>query len=99
MTRVRGDSRSKVENIRHDARDPRKLEYVNGSGLRDHKMFKVNRRSSVRNDGNDVGSSGELGNAYVTGLRDGKVKVIQGQMSETTGNVSGPLGKLTKLSD
>ena len=43
------------------------------------------------------GSSGELENAYVTGLRDGKVKVIQGQMSETTGNVSGPLGKLTKL--
>ena len=41
-------------------------------------------------------SSEELGNAYVTGLRDGKVEVIQGQMLETTGNVSGPLGKLTQ---
>ena len=47
-------------------RKRRETSQDHSGSIRDHKMFKVNQRSSFRNDGNDVGSSRELGNAYVT---------------------------------
>jgi hypothetical protein len=83
---IEGHSRSNVENIRDDARDPRELVYDDGSGLRDQKKFKVTQGQMSETSGMMSGSHRELGNAYVTGLRDEKVKVTQGQILENVWN-------------
>ena len=62
------------------------LESDDGSGLRDQKKFKVTQGQMSETMGMMSGSPLVIGNAYVTGLRDQKVKVIQGQILENVWN-------------